>query len=97
MSAISTLKVRTKPITLDALWFDGTKAGAKMILAWVQETVPGFKGHFQPGVSDQPGTLFLPTPSNVMRLSKGDWLVKNENVLWVVTAEKFAETYEVVG
>lgn len=96
MSAVSTLQVRTKPTTHDALWFDGTKASAKAIFAWVQETVPGLKGHFQPGIGDQPGLMFLPTPSGVMRLSKGDWHVKDGNLLWVVTAEKFAETYEVV-
>lgn len=95
MSAVLTIRVRTKPTTHDALWFDGTKAGAKTIFAWVQETVPGFKGHFLPGFGDQPGTMYIPTPKTVMDMSKGDWIVKHDNLLLVIKAEKFAETYEV--
>jgi hypothetical protein len=90
-------QVRSKPTTHDAIWFDGAEAKAKDIFAWVQETVPGFKGHFRPGVGDQPGALFIPTAGGaVLSMSKGDWIIKNGNTLWVTTAEKFAEAYEVV-
>lgn len=96
MKPTLTQQVRTKPQTLEAIWFDGTKANADAIFCWIKEAVPGFTGHFRPGVGDQPGTAFIPMAGGaVLNLSKGDWMIKNGDTLWVTPAEKFAELYEV--
>ena len=77
--------------------FDGTKAGADVIFAWLRQAGIERVGHYRPGSGDVPGSMFIPVSGgDVWRLDKGDWIVRSLNQFWLTKLEKFAELYEVV-
>lgn len=98
MTLLNLQRVLTRPVTLKAVQFDGSQDQGLLILQWMMEQGLQFAGHFRPGVGEAAGALFVPTAHGAWRVDAGGWLLRSdEGVILMITAEKFAECYEVAG
>ena len=97
MSTAATQWVRTRPVNLKAIQFDGSADQAQSILDWIKEGGVELCGHFRPPVGEVPGALLIPTPYSVLCVNKGDWVVQTEEKTFqIVTLECFDTKFQVV-
>jgi hypothetical protein len=91
--------LRSKPVVLKAVTFDGTETQALAILQWMDASAPGGAGgHFRAGVAGGPGAIFVPVPGGVWRINPGDWVIQCEGgAMLMAEAARVAEGYDLVA
>jgi len=81
------MKVRKKPVEVEAMKFDGSVASALGIREWAGPSVTG----------NPDGTLTIHTLEGDMKAQPGDWIVRGvRGEYHPVRGDIFEETYEVL-
>ena len=85
------MKFRKKPVVIDAVFFDGTPAGANEVFDMF--SIPGAK--FVPSSDLRFGSLEIPTLEGVMTALPNDWIIKGvKGEFYPIKPDIFNETYE---
>ena len=98
------LKYRKKPVTIEAMLFDGSNGEMHAVYKWVEANTQGsydYTGDERPehGVSIDPtdGAFVIHTLEGEMRVSKGDYVIRGvQGEFYPIKEAIFLETYEPV-
>ena len=88
------MKVRKKPVVVEAVRFDGTPAGAISVF----DTFDIQGGKFLPDYTNLAcGTLLIPTLEGAHTASAGDWIIKGVNgEFYPCKPDIFDKTYDIL-
>ena len=82
-------KYRKKPVTIEAMQWDGTPRSTADIRAWAEES-SGVNVHYP-----QPDTLLIETLEGGMKASVGDYIIRGvQGEFYPCKPDIFAATYE---
>ena len=91
------MKYRKKPVTIEAMQWDGTQAGANTIIAWAAQH-PVESGVIAVPNVGQSGRLIVHTIEGTMHASEGDWIIRGvQGEFYPCKPDIFAKTYEAVA
>ena len=100
-------KFRKKPVTIEAMLFDGTYAETHAVYKWVEENTQGSYDTNNPaggvpesGVSidARTGFMVIATLEGEMQAKPGDWIIKGvQGEFYPCKPEIFEATYEEVS
>lgn len=88
------MRVRRKPVVLEAMRYSGSQESAEAIMKWAG------KGVMTIGFADPAFTcprLYVNTMEGAMHANPGCYIIKGTlNEFWPVAPEAFANTYDIV-
>ena len=97
MTDLPLLKVTKRPVTVEAVEFNGTQTRAAAILLWMRSCGVAHVGHYRPSAGQAGGSLFLDTGQGVLRADAGDFVIRGvKGEFYPCPADVFAQTYEIV-
>jgi len=89
MSNVKKYKKIAKPF--EAIQFDGTDVGARMIYDWLD----AFEEDGETGVDYEVGEVFILTEDGFVQVQDGEWVIRDSSrMLSVCHPEIFEATYE---
>lgn len=93
------LKVRKKPVVVEAMLMTGAKESAFRVSAWCRGITSGASWH-RPGapiVREEEWSVTIPTREGDMTASPGDWVIRGiQGEFYPCKPDVFAATYEVL-
>jgi hypothetical protein len=98
------MKYRKKPVVIEAMQFDGTKASADRVCRWANDPPNGPNEYGEPnadytyvtGAADEPvSDLLIDTLEGGMQVSPGDWVIRGiKGEFYPCKPDIFEQTYE---
>ena len=97
MTDLPVMNVTKKPVSVEAVLFNGRRARAQAILRWMLFHGSTHFGHYRPLTGQETGSLFIPSDQGVLRADAGDWVIRGvKGEFYPCPADVFAQTYEIV-
>ena len=96
--------VRNKPVTVEAMLYDGTSEQKMEVYRWVRDNTQGsydFHSAHKPysvvTINPSDGTILIITPEGDMKVSHGDYVIRGvSGEFYPCKPEIFKSTYETV-